>query len=383
MKIAYVYDAIYPYIKGGAEKRIYELSKRLVAGGHEVHWFGVKWWKGKDVILQDGIYLHGVCKVESLYTEEGGRSIKEALIFGYKLLPSLVKEDFDIIDAGNFPYFSCFSSKIASLLKGKPLVITWHEVWGSYWYEYLGAKGFFGKFVEKISTKLPHKHVAVSECTKRGLLALGVDEKKIEVIPNGIDFDAIQKIPPSKKKCDVLFAGRLIREKNVDALIRAVSEIKKSMPIKCRIIGEGPEKEKLRALSKNLGLQTNVEFLDFMPNYEDLIANMKSSELFVLPSSREGFSIVLLEAMASQTPVIAVESEKSAASEIINGKNGILCSMGELKEKIEEVLTSETLRSSLIKEGWGYSKSLNWNIIAEKILKFYENMLATPKAKIK
>ena len=50
MEIAYIYDAVYPWLKGGSEKRIYEISKRLVERRHEVHWFEIKWW--------DGVYLH-------------------------------------------------------------------------------------------------------------------------------------------------------------------------------------------------------------------------------------------------------------------------------------------------------------------------------------
>ena len=56
-----------------------------------------------------------------------------------------MKERFDIIDCQQFPYFSCFSAKFLSTLKKIPLMITWHEVWGDYWYEYLGWKGFVGK----------------------------------------------------------------------------------------------------------------------------------------------------------------------------------------------------------------------------------------------
>ena len=58
-KIAYVYDAVYPWIKGGGEKRIHEISKRLVECGHEVHWFGIKWWEGESTTQQNGVYaLH-------------------------------------------------------------------------------------------------------------------------------------------------------------------------------------------------------------------------------------------------------------------------------------------------------------------------------------
>ena len=56
MKIAYVYDAVYPWIKGGAEKRVYEISRRLVERGHEVHWFGLKWG--------DGVVMRGENKDE-------------------------------------------------------------------------------------------------------------------------------------------------------------------------------------------------------------------------------------------------------------------------------------------------------------------------------
>jgi hypothetical protein len=63
MKIALVYDAVYPWIKGGAEKRIYELGKRLAEKGHNVHVFGIKWWDGTDVIMNDGI----ICQWQKIH----------------------------------------------------------------------------------------------------------------------------------------------------------------------------------------------------------------------------------------------------------------------------------------------------------------------------
>ena len=100
MKIAYIYDAVYPWVKGGAEKRIYEIGKRLADKGHEVHWYGIGWWfdgNNGRTIDHDGIILHGVCEPMQLYVD-GRRSIKEAIYFAEKLLPKLVKERFDVID---------------------------------------------------------------------------------------------------------------------------------------------------------------------------------------------------------------------------------------------------------------------------------------------
>ncbi len=87
MKIAFIYDAVYPWIKGGAEKRIYEIGKRL-ADKHEVHWYGIGLWlkeNGSKTINHDGIILHGVCEPMPLYVN-GRRSIKEAIYFAGKLL---------------------------------------------------------------------------------------------------------------------------------------------------------------------------------------------------------------------------------------------------------------------------------------------------------
>jgi len=61
MKIALVYDMIYPYNIGGAELRNYEIAKRL-SQNHEVHLFGVKMWDGPNIIIREGIVIHGVCR---------------------------------------------------------------------------------------------------------------------------------------------------------------------------------------------------------------------------------------------------------------------------------------------------------------------------------
>lgn len=370
MRIAFVYDAVYPFVKGGAEKRVYEIGKRLSERGHEVHWYGIKWWVGEDVIERGGILLHGVCKPMPLYTKTGRRSIKEALWFSLKLLRPLSKEKFDLIDCQQFPYLPCFSTKLVSVMKKTPLIITWHEVWGDYWYQYLGWGGFFGKSIEKLCSKLTDKNMVVSETTRNLLVELGVRKENISVVPNGVDIKEIQEIEPSPEKFDVLFAGRLIKDKNVDVLIRSVN----NTGIKTCIVGDGPGKRKLMKMADR-----NVTFLPFQ-RHSELLAYMKSSQVFVSPSTREGFGIAVLESLACGVPVITVNHPCNAALDLIeDGENGFVVGLSgeEIIEKIKLILGDEELRERMSKKAVDSARECGWDEIAEKINKEYENIANT------
>ena len=340
LKIAFVYDAVYPWVKGGAEKRIYEIGKRLAGRGHEVHLFGVKWWEGEDIIEFEGITLHGVCKSRNLYID-GRRSITQALNFSISLFKPLLAERFDIIDASVFPYFSCFTGKIVSVIKKTPLVLTWHEVWDDYWYEYMGKIGIFGLLIERMVSRLTAHNIAVSQFTKQNLKKINAKTCSY-VIPNGIDLNQINSIPPDPNDLDIIFAGRLVKEKNVTLLMEALSLVKKKIPgIKVGIVGDGPEKSKLQANCKNIGLDENVWFYGFT-EYESLIGLMKSSKILVLPSLREGFGMVVVEAFACGLPVVTVNSPMNAAKYLITEKNGFVVedSPNPLAMRIIELLES-------------------------------------------
>jgi len=368
MKVAYVYDAVYPWVKGGVEKRIYEISKRLVQKGHEVHWYGLKWWHGPKDVEYDGVYLHGVGEWGELYTD-GRRSIREGLYFGWKILREL-KDDFDVIDCQEFPYFPCFSAKLRS--SDSRFFITWHEVWGDYWFDYLGKKGFFGWLVERLTFKLTSNNIAVSEKTKRDLEKMGVN--CVGVIPNGIDFEWIQGVEEGEGS-DVIFAGRLIKEKNVDLLLRAVALLKEDIPgIKCIVVGDGPERGRLEQLVKELGLEDNVKFTGFLSNYRDVISYLKGSKVFVLLSVREGFGIVVLEANACGLPAVTVNHKNNAASDLITNENGFICGLSceDIADKIRMALESGNKMKDKCVE---FARDYDWDKITEMVESCYRNSL--------
>ncbi len=322
MKIAYIYDAAYPWVKGGAEKRIYEISRRLAERGHEIHCYSMKWWEGSKDILDGGVYQHGICEPVKLYSGER-RSIKEAAYFASKVLIS-IGDNFDIVDCQNFPYLPCFSAKLLCSLNRQELFITWHEVWGDYWHEYLGRKGAFGRSIELAASRLTNKNIAVSNRTKRDLEGLGC--RCVQVVPNGIDFEGIDRVKASRKESDIVYVGRLVRHKNVDLLIRAVHLISNEVPdIRAIIMGDGPDMEKLKALTQDLSLERNVEFTGFLESYDEALALMKSSRVFASPSTREGFGMAALEANACGLPVITVNHRMNAVCDLVTEGTGRVC----------------------------------------------------------
>jgi glycosyltransferase involved in cell wall biosynthesis len=353
MKIAIISDRTYPFFKGGGEKRYWDIAKELTLRNHEVHFYTGQWpgMKKKEII--EGIHLHGVYKVKQFY-KNGKKSIFESIKYTYKLFPALLKADYDIIDCEQMPLFSMFPAKLASIIKRKPLVLTYHEAWGNYWFDYLGKlKGLVGLMIEWNIVRLPKKIVSVSKETTIGLVKkLGVNPKKIITIPNGINIRAIEKASASKEKSDLIYVGRLLTHKNVDILINAIKYLDKN--IKLIVVGEGPEMSKLKELVIRLDVEKRVVFKGALKDEKQVYALLKSSKVLVLPSSREGFGLTIVEANACGIPAITVKEKDNAAQKLIKeGKNGFIC-------KLDEKSLSETLKKALIR-----SKSMKLDCIKE------------------
>jgi glycosyltransferase involved in cell wall biosynthesis len=375
MKIAIVYDMIYPFNIGGVEVRNYELAQRL-SKNHEIHLFGVKLWEGPDIIKKDGLTLHGVCRYKNLYNFKGTRTIWEPIKFATKLYKPLKKEKFDIIDTSTFVYFHCFTCKAISILNQTPLIFTWHQYWGDYWYNYLGKlKGFIGKTIEKTSSKLTKNHLAISKTTKNDLIKNKLKKENIFLNYDGVNLNEINKSKPTKEKFDLIFVGRLNHQKNVSLLIKTTSLLKKQFPkIKVCIIGDGPERKELKSLTEKLNLTKNIFFKGFIENKEEVYGHMKSSKIFVLSSVLEGFGIVVVEANACGLPVIVIDNKWNASKELIQeNKNGLISKNNpqDLKKQITLLLENKNLRDKMNIESKQMAKQFDWDNIAKELEQYY------------
>jgi glycosyltransferase involved in cell wall biosynthesis len=289
-----------------------------------------------------------------------------------------MRERCDIIDCQQFPYLSCVSAKIVALTRRTPLVITWIEVWGDYWYEYLGPAGWFGRSIEKRLARFRDPKIAISNLTARRLRELYQSTVQA-IVPVGIDVPVLQSLPAASEQTDLIFIGRLIREKNADLLVSTVKILRDRYPgIRVNIIGEGPEREKIQSMIEADHLGACISLHPFFTDHRDLIAVLKASKVFVLPSVREGFGISALEALACGLPVVTVDHPANAVRDLITEESGFLssCDPHDLAEKISLALEKhEGMRMSCIRAAEPYA----WDRIVTELETFYESQIRSRK----
>ncbi len=170
----------------------------------------------------------------------------------------------------------------------------------------------------------------------------GIDAGKVAVIPNYVDVELFSPEGEEVRDNDtIIFIGRLVEEKNIGALIEAVSNLN----VRLMIIGDGPLRSELEA--KAAKARADILFLGRIP-YSDLPGYIRRSTLFVLPSLWEGQPKALLEAMACGVPVAGGDSP-GIRELVTHGETGYLCetSASGIRDAITSLLADESLRKRL------------------------------------
>ena len=190
-------------------------------------------------------------------------------------------------------------------------------------------------------------------------------------VPNAIDLNSFPKKAVKKFEKQIIFAGRLSKEKGIDVLI----DTAKCLPPEYNllILGTGPEEEKVRKISNS---QTNVHYLGYQSK-QNTISLIRGSDLLIQPSIMEGISSTLLEAMGCETCVIA--SNVGGNMEIIkNNKTGVLVEPNnaeELVEKISHLLIENKKRAAMAANGLKTVVKYDWKQVGKLYLDIYESLL--------
>jgi phosphatidyl-myo-inositol dimannoside synthase len=203
----------------------------------------------------------------------------------------------------------------------------------------------------------------------------GVALSKISVIPEPIDLAAWRaRLRAAERRSDdrptVLAVARMYPRKHLHELVEAAVLLRERIPtVAVRIVGKGPEYERVQGLVHRLGLAGTVELLGEV-SASRLAVEYVSAHCFCLPSVQEGFGIVFVEAMAAGLPVVGCRA--AAVPEVVlQGRTGLLVTPGrvdELAEAIAQLLDDPEMRRTMAEAGMDRVKSLDVDQVARQWL---------------
>ncbi len=378
MKILFISDVYFPRVNG-VSTSIRTFISQLKILGHQV-----------DLIAPD----YGVnnttenfvkrIPARSIYFDPEDKLMKygEAL----KLLPELRQGNYDLIHI-HTPFVAHYLGIKLSKLLNIPCVETYHTFFEDYLHHYLPwipkrmARGL-ARMISKRQCNAVDAIVAPSQPMLDVLRSYGV-LVHADVIPTGLQSSSFAqadglafriKYGIALGRPMLLYVGRVAFEKNIDFLLQMTKCLIETHPnILLVVTGEGPAEKSLNQLSKTLNLQNNVQFIGYLDRNTELNACYKAADVFVFASKSETQGLVLLEAMAQGTPVVAI-AELGTASILVEGEGAMIApdSTHGFAEKVASLIENPKQRKTLATKAKDYTtKFWTAGVQAERKVAFY------------
>ena len=273
---------------------------------------------------------------------------------------SKFKKNQDIVHAHNIP-----SAKAMKNAKGKK-ILTLHGIFSEQ------IDMLHGKTLSKISKN--HEKNAlnwadlitvVSKEAQQYYEKLGFNPFHI---PNAIDIDTLEKSENKIYEKQIIYVGRLSKEKGILELLLIAKKLPKN--INLIIVGNGPEEENVKIASR----QENIHYFGYLPS-KQTIPLIRGSEILIQPSLIEGISTSILEAMACKTVVVATEI--GGNKEVLSDHNtGILIqNHSEILDTLNELYSNSQLRKLLVENAFTEVQKYDWKNIGKQYLELYNSFL--------
>ncbi|MFC1616848.1 glycosyltransferase [Candidatus Margulisiibacteriota bacterium] len=269
-----------------------------------------------------------------------------------------------------------------------PAIYTYHTFYDLYLHYLPGKPILYRKLIKLYTKRYCNKFsliIAPSKIIKNYLLEYGV-KTKIEVLPSGLKINELKVTDKSIREKwgipsnNLLFcsAGRLGKEKSFDLLIKSLAIFKKKEPnFRLLLMGDGPEKKALLKLSKKLDLEKNIIFAGYV-SHQSVLNVMAASDLFLFTSHSETQGLVVIEAFAMGTPVVAVNA--LGVGEILEEtKAGVLTKVcpEDFAAKTWQIISNQKLlkeKSVLAKQK---AQSYTIEYLTQKLISHYQYSIST------
>ena len=363
MKIVWFIDFFLPHYRGGGQIRLYELGKRLVKQGHTLDVVTMRQVGVQENETLDDINLW---HIGPMIENPPHRTLTDFSKFFFAIRKWLKTHSYDVVCAEGFSIIP------ACLFSPVPVVATVHDVSTGGKDQWIN-KSVLSFFAEKLTLRLPKKIITVSNAMHQAIIERGVPQEKIITIYNAVDTQTLNALAAKEVgKNTIIFIGRFVPHKHVDDLIAAFSLVLKKIPAHLLLVGTGPEEPSLRWLVQEYKLNEKVRF-ETESETETVIGMLKRASVLVLPSTREGFGIVLAEAGAVGVPVIAYDIQ-AVREVVVNKKTGLLVEHNSesLASAIVDILTHPKKAVKMGAAGKKYVAKFSWDKSAkelEKLLK--------------
>jgi len=382
-------DVYFPRVNG-VSTSIKTFAEQLMQMGHTLHLIAPDY----GVDTADESWITRV-EARNIYFDPEDKLMKWGAVM--QLQPMLAKMQFDVLHI-HTPFVAHYAGlKLAKAL-GIPSLETYHTFFEDYLHHYLPwipsmmARGL-ARVISKSQCNQVDAVVSPSQPmldvlrdygvkTKTSVIATGLQPHSFKPA-DGLALRAKYGIPANRPM--LLFVGRVAHEKNIGFLLQVVRLLVDEVPdVLLLITGEGPAGAGLRQQVNDLSIQKNVQFLGYLDRNTELNACYQAADIFVFSSTSETQGLVLLEAMAQATPVVAI-AELGTASVLVEGQGARIAIEDELdfSSKLHALLINHEERIALGKQGRQYALEL-WSseVQAEKMLRLYAD-LVTKQTKLR
>lgn len=347
MKIAFFTDTYHPQVSGVVEN-VETSAKALRELGHHVTIVAPRTPKFKSK-ERDVIWIPSVKVIKN-------PEVRLIVPIPDKTMRALLAKRFDIIH-GHAGGTACFLGWELARRKKIPYIFTYHTLFNRYTHYLFNGKIITPKMAEvgsRVFGNLCSHVIAPTERVKKELLSYGVS-KPITVISGGVNLTKYQKLNPNllrkkykiaRNKKILLYVGRLGKEKNIQFLLRSFARLKRD-DVVLFVVGDGPERIKLEKLVSTMHLNDKIIFTGFVAA-QTIPSVYASGDLFVFASKSETQGLVVVEAMAAGTPVLAVKDE-AYEGVVVNNVNGVLVrdDPGAFTQALNRLLDDKEQRESL------------------------------------
>jgi glycosyltransferase involved in cell wall biosynthesis len=375
--------ARFPPAIGGMEEHVYQISLELSKRGHKVSVITSNEVDGKTSAAQEEIMQEIRVYRHPLFMSKEMRE--------YWFIPGVFKLfqkiGADIVHVHGYRCLSSFTAISLAHFKHTPIMFTPHGIYPPKSFSNALIKLSFDHTLGRLMLDFADKIIVLSDHNRRLLLQMGASANKMVIVPNGVNVETYKNLPKNTRTLKelgsqgpiLIYVGRIDWNKRVEKIVESMPKILKNFP-SAKLVIVGPDYAGCSGALLNLAKKLDVKHslvITGKVSAERLLEFYSVANVFIMPSSYEGFGLSMLEAMTCKIPVIVSPTggPKDILSHGVNSWFLEEATPEEISESVSSVLTNPQLREKLVKNAFELVKAkYTWEKVVDELEKNYAEL---------